>query len=134
MDEAKLAAKQALDVLKDPKADAKKAAALKEKIKLSAPMGRNAPIPELGFNKQLAEAVFNAQQGQWLAEPYKATSGYVVAKLVVLNPPEEKNWEGKKDQWIQTMESSAQQEIFQAFLQELMNEATIKIARGDVLK
>lgn len=134
MTEAKVHAKEALDKIIDPKTDEKALAKYTGKTKLSPAMGRQAPLPEIGYNQKLSEAVFAANIGDWLPEPYEGLSGYIVAKVATIDPPDEKTWSQRQGQWTQTMLSSAQQEIFQAFLQELMNEATIKITQGDILK
>lgn len=100
----------------------------------SDPFGRRGSIPGLGKNPRLVEAIFNARQGQWLDSPYKVQDGYIVARFAERIEPDMAQWQEQKSLWTNQLEQSRQQELFQAYLNQLRQQAEVKIVNPGVLE
>ena len=91
-------------------------------------------IPGLGQNKELAQAVFAAQEGQWLDKPYIVQDTSILARLKDVSPPADTMWEDQKSFWIQNVRRLREQTLFQAYLQGLREEAEVTILIPEALE
>lgn len=73
-------------------------AALLERVKRSEFFGRDGNVPGLGFNMDMARAVFseegkNAVTGaKWNAEPWRMEDGAVLVRLAAVEEPSAEEW------------------------------------------
>jgi len=107
--------------------------ALKGQIKTSAAFDRQGNVPELGQNKELADAIFAAKDNAWLPKTYNLSTGVVVAKLNKRIPASEEIWAKQKDGFIAQASQNYEIEALNAFMTELRTNASIEIARPDLL-
>lgn len=127
-------AKAAADEILAKLDSAKGAEALADRIKTSNKFSRQGVVPGLGRNVKLAKAVFDSDGSQWLPESYVMPSGsIIVAKLHERIPAPEEMWEQQKATWMEQASRNYQAEALTAFMTELRQDATIEIARPDLL-
>lgn len=103
------------------------------RIKTSLPFGRQGNVPGLGQNPNLATAAFGATDTNWLPQPFPMPSGIIVARVNKLIPASEETWEEQKDAWIQQASQNYENEVLNAFMTGLRENAQIEIARPDLL-
>lgn len=125
------AKKAADDIL--AKVQAGDAAAYADKVKTTEPFDRQGNIPELGRDPNLAIEVFKAKENIWLPQTFTTGMGIIVAKVNSRIPAPEKAWEEQKETLMQQLNQNYQQEVLTAFLADLRTNATIEIARPDLL-
>ena len=116
----------------DSKTAAKKYAS---RIKTSEPFTRQGNIPGLGQSAPLTKAAFEAKDKNWMKLVYTLSGGVVVA--VRLNehiPASDEAWKEQKDYWIQQASKNYEQETLAAFMDDLSKNATIDIARPEILQ
>lgn len=103
------------------------------KLQTSSLFSRQGFIPELGFYPDLAVRAYQADKGQWLAEPYFIGTGYVLARVAAVEPPAENLWEQERAQWMDSLAQARRTELFNAFLDNLRNKATITLESPELL-
>ncbi len=106
---------------------------VKKRIKTSQSFSRRGYIPGLGFNANLAKDIFDLEKQEWLPQSYKVDLGYVLARLEKKIPPSSKQWEEQKSFWTSNLQNQRGEEIFQAFVQGLRQEAEIEINNPEML-
>lgn len=104
-----------------------------DQLKISPEFTRQGHIPELGQNRDLARDMFRVQPGEWLSKPFEFPSGYVLAKLQQVNLPEDQEWESSRSYLLSSLNQSKRQLFFQAFLNDLRNQAKIQIRSPELL-
>ena len=127
----KLARQDAEKAIADLKAGKDKA--YRMHLKASEPFGRQGGIPELGANAQLVNAVFQAKPGEWLEAPFDTQIGVIAARLEARIPASEEEWDQVKSYWIAQGSQMRENELFQAYVQDVRSKAEVEIARPDVL-
>ncbi len=105
-----------------------------DQLEISPEFTRQGHIPGLGQNRDLARDVFRAQPGEWLSKPFEFPSGYVLAKLQQVNKPEDQEWESSRSYLLSNLNQSKRQLFFQAFLNDLRNQAKIQIKSPELLR
>lgn len=121
---ATAAAQEALEQL----TTGKTAQELGYEVQTSQPFTRRqGSIPGLGQNQELAQAVFAAQEGQWLDKPYIVQDTTILARVNNVSPPADTMWEDQKSFWIENVRRLREQTLFQAYLQGLREEAEVSI-------
>ncbi len=132
---AKLAETKANEILAGLNGDkaAETLAKYKKDIKKSKQFRRNTSIPALGQNPQLIAAVFAAKENTWLPSIYRVPAGFVIASRTELIPAPNDAWEQEKNAWIKTATERYEQEMFQSYLADLRQNATVEIVRKDLL-
>ena len=106
---------------------------LASELKKSDSFNRQGSISGLGRNAALAQEVFSRDAGDWLAKPYEVGSGYVLARVAERMPPEEKDWQERKDFWISRLNETRKQALLSDFVASLRSKAEIEIQAPDVL-
>jgi len=131
-EKAKAKAEGILKALTGPDAQAA-AKQYAKRIKTSEAFDRQGAIPNLGQNPELSQAVFNAKDDAWLPTVYPLQTGIFIARLNSLTPASDKTWEEQKELWMQQAGQNFEQEVLAAFMNGLRKNATIDIARPDLL-
>lgn len=119
--------------LSDP-AKRERAAADVKNLAKSEPFDRQGQVPGLGASQKLAEDAFAAKPGEWLPGAYSSPKGWYVAKLDRITPAPESEWQAQKDMWIAALTQSREQELYQAFVASLRDNAEIEIANPQLLE
>jgi peptidyl-prolyl cis-trans isomerase D len=119
--------------LHDPQKRERAMERIQDRIKTTEAFTRQGFIPGLGMNERFAAAVFVAEEGDWLDEPYLSERGAFIARLSERTPPTDAEWAEAKQSFIQQLEQSKRQQLYQGFMSELRGEATIEIANKRVL-
>lgn len=104
-----------------------------DRIKTSEPFGRQGDVPGLGQNPNLATALFNAKDTNWLPQPFPMPGGVIVAKINERIPAPAAAWEENKEAWTNQASQNYAQEVLAAFMTGLRQNAEIDIARPDLL-
>lgn len=121
MDAARSAAAKGLD------------AALLERVKRSEFFGRDGNVPGLGFNMDMARAVFseegkNAVTGaKWNAEPWRMEDGAVLVRLAAVEEPSAEEWKVAEPMFLSQLDSSRASVLFQNFVALLYGKADIRV-------
>jgi len=102
-------------------------------IKTSQPFSRKGDIPDLGANPNLATAIFQAKDTNWLTQPFTLPAGTLLVRKHELIPAPEAAWEEQKDAWITQANNNYQNEVLNAFMTKLRKSAQIDIPRPDLL-
>lgn len=131
-EKAKTTAENILKALTGPDAQAA-AKKYAKRIKTSESFDRQGNIPNMGQNPELAKVIFNAKDDAWLPTVYPLQTGIVIARQNSLIPASDATWEEQKDIWIKQAGQNYEQEILAAFMDGLRKNATIDIARPDLL-
>ena len=106
----------------------------KDKIKTSEPFGRRGFIPEVGFNPELVEDLFQSSPGAWLSKPYQVPDGYILAQAKEHILPGDEDFAREKKFWMASYSRVQKQQMIQAFITNLRNKAEIKILNPKVLE
>lgn len=104
------------------------------RIKTSKAFDRQGPIPDLGQNPRLLIDAFLAQDASWLAKPYLAGEGLVLARLAERIRPGEEQWQKEKNAWLSGTARQFREEILRAFLADLRAKAKVEVLRKDLLQ
>jgi peptidyl-prolyl cis-trans isomerase D len=116
----------------DAAAAAKKYAS---RIKTTKAFNRQGNIPELGQSQPLAKAAFSAKGKDWFKLVYTMPSGgAVVARLNERIPASDATWKEQKQFWMDQAGQNYRREAISAFMDDLSKNATVEIARPDILK
>ncbi len=130
---AQAKAAETLVRLSDPKTAEAALKDVRKDLKTSDPFTRQGFIPNLGTNLKLVTDAYNAKPNAWLAQPYEAGSGFVVARLAERIAPSDSDWSKDKESWLGLVENRQSQELFQAFIRQLIAQAKVEIVRPDML-
>lgn len=106
----------------------------KDRIETSAPVGRGGVIQGLGMNPSLVEHAFAGRVGEWLPKTYAVSEGHVMARLAERGAPEDDKWEEQKEFWIASLEESKKNELFQAYVADLRENAKVSILAPEALQ
>lgn len=124
----KLASDAAASAAKEiPQAGGKLPRALAGKVKTSMPTSRFLGVMELGVDKELTSALFNAADDQWLERVFLVGDSAVLARVARITPPAEKDWADVSATYTQGLRAARQNEVFNAYLTQLQKEAKIEI-------
>ncbi|HBR06526.1 MAG TPA: peptidylprolyl isomerase [Desulfovibrio sp.] len=128
----RLAGEKAAQVLADLRAG-KATAAETKGLRVSEPFNRSGLVPGLGGSPALAQAVFAAKGGEWLAQTFPLPSGVVLVRLKERIPPTDEAWHKEKDFWVATVGQRYGEELFQAYLNDLRAKSKVEVIRADLL-
>lgn len=126
-------------------ADARKAmtgetlpAALVSKVKVAANAQRTDALPVLGDHPEMAAAIFGAEPGHWLPTAYAVEldgkAGAVLVRVKDVKLPEDAQWTPMADFFRSTLENQRKNQMFQAFVNILLNKARVDITNPDLLQ
>ena len=102
-------------------------------IKSTAVFNRQGYVPELGLSPSLVQAVFRAKKDQWLDKPYAVGDSYVLAQLKDVENPGDEQWDKDKKDWIAFLAQGAENELYQAYVRNLRDNAKIEIVSPEML-
>lgn len=113
---------------------------------LSKGMGvRTAPAVERGGtladfapNAALAQAAFQARQGQWLPVAYAVTgkegAGALLVHVAAVQPPEAADWEAVKGIMAAASQRQRAEGLFDAFMRRLLAGARVDVRNSDIVE
>ena len=107
---------------------------LSREIKQSEPFNRRGPIPGLGSHSELIDRAFQAENKQWFSRPFELSSGYVLARLQEKIRPSKKAWEEQKSYLVSGLKRSKRQQLLNAYVEQLREDAQIDIISPQVLE
>lgn len=107
---------------------------MQSRLTTSSPFTRQGFIPGLGSSPELSAAAFEAETGEWLPQVYSLNQQKVVARVSEHLPPSREDFEKQQDQWMQSMSRMQKQQMFQAYISMLRNQADIRLLRPDVIE
>ncbi|MFW5970932.1 MAG: SurA N-terminal domain-containing protein [Desulfovermiculus sp.] len=128
-----LAQKEAQEALKELE-NGQSAEDLGLKVETSQPFARQGNIPGLGKNQELFQDVFAASEGQWLDTSYDLREKVIIAKLLEIEPPDNRVWEEQKEYWVDSMRRLQEQLLFDSYVQGLREAADITIQSPEALR
>ncbi len=106
---------------------------LKAELKSSALFDRRGVVPELGLNQELIQAVFKAKPDQWLDKPFSTGDGYALARLKTVEHPNDERWNNEKADWLSLLQQGIRNELYQAYVQNLKENAKIEVVSPEYL-
>ncbi len=104
-----------------------------ERVKRSEFFGRDGNVPDLGFNMDMARAVFaddgkNAvSSAKWGTEPWSMNEGAVLVRLAAIEEPSAEDWKTAEPLFLSQLDSSRASVLFQNFVALLYGKADIRI-------
>ena len=104
-----------------------------ERVKRSEFFGRDGNVPDLGFNMDMARAVFaddgkNAvSDAKWGSEPWRMNEGAVLVRLAAIEEPSAEDWKSAEPLFLSQLDSSRASVLFQNFVAFLYGKADIRI-------
>ncbi len=104
-----------------------------ERVKRSEFFGRDGNVPDLGFNMDMARAVFaddgkNAvSDAKWGSEPWRMNEGAVLVRLAAIEEPSAEDWKSAEPLFLSQLDSSRASVLFQNFVALLYGKADIRI-------
>lgn len=104
-----------------------------ERVKRSEFFGRDGNVPDLGFNMDMARAVFaddgkNAvSNAKWGTEPWSMNEGAVLVRLAAIEEPSAEDWKTAEPLFLSQLDSSRASVLFQNFVALLYGKADIRI-------
>ncbi|MFP4285217.1 MAG: peptidylprolyl isomerase, partial [Desulfovermiculus sp.] len=128
-----LAQKEAQEALKELE-NGQSAEDLGLNVETSQPFARQGNIPGLGKNQELFQDVFAASEGQWLDTSYDLREKVIIAKLLEIEPPDNRVWEEQKEYWVDSMRRLQEQLLFDSYVQGLREAADITIQSPEALR
>jgi peptidyl-prolyl cis-trans isomerase D len=97
------------------------------------PFGRSGIVPGLGPNQELIDAVFATRDQEWLSRSFQVEGGVLLARLNDRSLPEQEEWEQQKSFWISSLKELRAEELFRSFIENLRQEAQIRIVNPEFL-
>jgi peptidyl-prolyl cis-trans isomerase D len=107
---------------------------LKDKIITSEPFGRTGEIPQIGFSKALADAVFASPVGKWIKTPFATQKGAVVAIPAESIPLSEEEWNRVQDRVTQGLLEAKRSLAFTSFIADLGKTAEVRITNPQLFE
>lgn len=104
-----------------------------ERVKRSEFFGRDGNVPDLGFNMDMARAVFaddgkNAvSNAKWGTEPWSMNAGAVLVRLAAIEEPSAEDWKTAEPLFLSQLDSGRASVLFQNFVALLYGKADIRI-------
>lgn len=104
-----------------------------ERVKRSEFFGRDGNVPDLGFNTDMARAVFaddgkNAvSNAKWGTEPWSMNAGAVLVRLAAIEEPSAEDWKTAEPLFLSQLDSGRASVLFQNFVALLYGKADIRI-------
>ena len=125
------ALKAAADARKGFADAAKLPAPLAAKVKAAPAIQRGAPIPDLHVQPEALAALFAAKPLEWLPSVYEADlkdkKGAVMLRVKKSNVPGDEVWQPMSELLRNSLEETRKQEMFQAFVNILLQRAKIEV-------
>lgn len=115
-------------------ADGELPADLAKRVKTSEPFQRSGMVAELGLNPTMAEDAFAARDDAWLPEPYAVGDGYAMVRQNERIVPGDERWAEVRDTVMQQLLQSRRQEMFQAFITQMRDQATVEVVDNKMLQ
>ncbi|MFZ5425612.1 MAG: SurA N-terminal domain-containing protein [Thermodesulfobacteriota bacterium] len=129
---AEAKAKETAELLKTPEGQAKVATEYKDKIKTSAPFGRQGVIQGLGQAPALVEAAFSLKEPGWLQGSYAVAGGFAVGRLKERAYPTEEQWQRDRAKVLEQVVPFQEEVMFRAYMQYLWEKNPIKIVNKEL--
>ncbi|CAK7056851.1 MAG: Peptidyl-prolyl cis-trans isomerase D [Desulfovibrio sp.] len=107
---------------------------LKDKLVTSEPFGRSGEIPELGFSKALADAVFSSPIGEWLKTPFATPKGAVIVMPAESVPLNDEEWNRVQDRVVQGLLEAKRSQAFTAFIADLGRNAEVRVTNPQLIE
>lgn len=98
-----------------------------DRVRTTEPFSRSEAIPALGASESLLRAAFDAEPGAWLETPFTLDDGFAVVRVAKRLPPEDAQWDAEKSLWKDHLTQRKQQEMLEAYVQALQQQAKITI-------
>lgn len=115
-------------------------AALLERVKRSEFFGRDGNVPGLGFNMDMARAVF-ADNGPtalsdagWNGEPWRMDDGAVLVRLAALEEPSAEEWKTAETAYLGQLDASRASVLFQNFVALLYGKADVRVLNPALIR
>lgn len=105
---------------------------LAKTVQTSPLINRRGFVPGIGQAPELVKAVFE-QSGEGWAGPYMSAAGAVFFRLKNVATPTDSEWEQAAQQVKESMERSKRQELFRAFVNDLVKNGKVEIRNQDFL-
>ncbi|MCC8194954.1 MAG: hypothetical protein LIP28_09950, partial [Deltaproteobacteria bacterium] len=83
--------------------------------------------PELGYARQVSDAVFGAPLDIWLKEPFATPKGAVIAMPVETIPLQDDEWERIAPRAMDVILNAKKSQVMNAFVAELHKTAAISV-------
>jgi len=125
------AAREAVAALKNDGSLPQSAAA---RVKKSEPFGRQGFIPGVGQAPDVTSAIFKAADDAWIAEAFQTPTGAVVAKRAAVLTPDETQWAQVKDRFVDAMLQSKREELYRAYMQDLLTKTKVELVNNKILE
>ncbi|GFM36169.1 peptidylprolyl isomerase [Desulfovibrio psychrotolerans] len=104
--------------------------ALADTVQTSPLINRNGVVPGLGQAPELMEAVFSGTADTW-SGPFMSTAGAVFFRVKDVAAPTEEEWKSAEERVIASMLNARKQELFRAFVNELVKKGKVEIHNQD---
>lgn len=98
-----------------------------DRVRTTEPFSRSEAIPALGASESLLRAAFDAEPGAWLETPFTLDDGFAVVRVAKRLQPEDAQWDAEKSLWKDHLTQRKQQEMLEAYVQALQQQAKITI-------
>lgn len=100
----------------------------------SAPFTRSGEIPQIGFSKTLADAVFSSPIGEWIKTPFATPAGAVIAMPAESLPLNDEDWARVESRVTQGLLDAKKSQVFSAFIADLGKNADVRITNPQLLE
>lgn len=107
---------------------------LKDKLVTSEPFGRGGEIPQIGFSRALADAVFSSPAGEWIKTPFATQKGAVVVMVAESIPLSDAEWDRVQDRVTHGLLEAKQTQAFSAFIADLGKNAEVRITNPQIFE
>lgn len=107
---------------------------LKDKLVTSEPFGRTGEIPQLGFSRALADAVFSSPIGEWIKTPFATQKGAVVVMPAESVPLSDAEWDRVQERVTQGLLEAKKSQAFSAFIADLGKNAEVRITNPQLFE
>lgn len=126
---AEAAAREALTQFASGMPDAYKA-----KVTASEAFTRQGDIPELGYVRNLVDAVFAAPLDKWLKEPYATPKGAVIAMPVEIVPLDDEEWDKVEDRIVPSLLETKRNQVFSAYIMDIGKKAEVSVPNPEIFQ
>jgi len=104
--------------------------ALADTVQTSPMIDRNGVVPGLGQAPELMESVFSGTADAW-AGPFMSAAGAVFFRVKDVAAPTDEEWKNAEERVIASMLNARKQELFRAFVNELVKKGKVEIHNQD---